>query len=405
MDANLMSCPTCSHTVSNSAGACTYCGALMDVQQTPTDEEDVTAKVPELKSPPPLSRNEISWADTLPTDADIEAAVEEKLDVQELQDEITPVVDDTLKIAQIEAEGESVIDDILLPPDLEVVDLAGDEPGGLETLEENIIELVETAAVQQESEKPSTPVVALPSDESVEKAQAHLEEAAQPMNEAEVAGEAEAGLRPESPGETIFLELTDEVQLEAGEPLQESQKTAELESPAKAEARKVKKQKAALAKALAVKKQKAALAKTRAQKKQKMIMAKDAALKRKKAAQAKALQLKKQSAAAKNTNEAGHTRGVQSLDANTKMQDLLEKYKGQAIGINYDNSADIREAQLVDANCEYFRVFAEQNNLYYTYPFKSILTVIEGQDGVAVGDSKEKVKFSVVIKVYPLVLF
>ena len=172
MDPNLMSCPTCSHTVSNRAGACTYCGALMEVQQTPTDEEDLTAKVPEAKSPPPLPQNEISWADALPTDADIEAAVEEKLDVQELQDEITPVVDDTLKIAQIEAEAESVVDDIQSPPELEVVDLVGDEPGESETLDGNIIELVETAAVQQESENPSMSVDSLPSDEFVEKTQA-----------------------------------------------------------------------------------------------------------------------------------------------------------------------------------------------------------------------------------------
>ena len=141
----------------------------------------------------------------------------------------------------------------------------------------------------------------MPSDESVEEGKAPLEEVAQPTNEAEAAGEAEAGLRPESLGETIFLELTDEVQLEAGEPLHKSEKTAEVGIPGRGpRLKRIKKQKAALAKALAGKKQKAALAKTRAQKKQKMIMAKDAALKRKKAAQAKVLQLKKQSAAAEN---------------------------------------------------------------------------------------------------------
>jgi hypothetical protein len=479
----------------------------MEVLQTPTDEEDANAKMPEAESPSPLPRNEISWTDAMPTDAEIEAAVEEKLDAQELQDEITPVVDDAEKIAQIEAEVDSVVDDILPLPELEVVDPAGDEPGKSETLAGNIIELVETSAVQQESEKPLTPIDALPSDESVEKTKthseeatqptneadaagepearlkpesigkttfleindeilledgeplqqsesetlegdiielvessavqqesekpltpvdalpsdeslektkAHLEEATQPTNEADAAGEAAAGSMPQSIGETIFLEITDEIQLEDGKPLHKNEKTArsepltealKIEKAAQDMKEAIEQQKAALAKAQAVKNQKATLAKTRSQKKQKMILAKDAALKRKKAAQAKALQLKKQSAAAKNTNDAGNTRVVQSLDANTKMLTLLEKYKGQAIGINYDNSADIREAQLVDANCDYFRVFAEQKNLYYTYPFKSILTIIEGQDGVEIGESKEKVKFNVVIKVYPLALF
>ena len=507
MDTNLMSCPTCDHTVSPSTDACTYCGALMEVQQMTIDEEDANAKMPEAESLSPLPRNEKSWTDAMPTDAETEAVVEEKQDVQELQDEITPVVDDTEKITQIETEVESFVDDILPLPELEIVDSAGDEPGKSETLAGNIIELVETAAVQQESEKPLTPIDSLPSDKSVEKTQTHSEEATQPKNEADAAGEPEAGLKPESTGKTTFLEIADEIQLEDGEPLQQSepetlegdiielvessavrqetekpltpvdalpsdgslentkahleeamQPTNETDAAGKTaagsmpqsigetifleitdeiqledgkplhknektarsepltEALKIEKaaqdmkeaieqQKAALAKAQAEKNQKATLAKTRAQKKQKIILAKDAALKRKKAAQAKALQLKKQSASANNTNEAGNTRVVQSLDADTKMLSLLEKYKGQAIGINYDNSADIREAQLVDVNGEYFRVFAEQKNLYYTYPFKSILTIIEGQDGVEIGETKEKVKFNVVIKVYPLALF
>ena len=87
------------------------------------------------------------------------------------------------------------------------------------------------------------------------------------------------------------------------------------------------------------------------------------------------------------------------------MQSLLEKYKDQAIGINYDNSADIREARLVEANGEFFSVYVKDKKLHYSYPLKTILTVIEGEDGVNTGDSKQPVKFNAVIKVYPLVLF
>jgi hypothetical protein len=479
----------------------------MEVQQTPTDEEVAKAKMPETESPSPLPRNEISSTDAMPTDAEIEAAVKEKLDVQELQDNITPVVDDTDKIAQIEGEVDSAVDDILPLPELEVVDPVGDEPvnsekpagdiiklvknsavqqetekpltpidalpsdesvaktkthseeatqpankenaagepeAGLkpesngkttieeitdeiqledgeplqqsdpEKLEGDIIELVESSAVQQESEKPLMPVDALPADESLEKTEAQLEEGTQPANEADAAGKAAAGSTLGSIGETIFLEITDEIKLEDGEPLPANEKTAKLkpltealkiEKAAQDMKEAIEQQKAARTKAQAVKNKKATLAQTRAQKKQKTILAKDAALKRKKAAQAQTLELKKQSTAAKNTNEASDDRVVQNLAANTKMLTLLEKYKGRAIGINYDNSADIREAQLVDANREYFRVFAEQKKLYYTHPFNSILTVIEGQDGVEIGESKEKTKFDVVIKVYPLAAF
>ncbi len=149
-----------------------------------------------------------------------------------------------------------------------------------------------------------------------------------------------------------------------------------------------------------------------------MILAKAAALKRKKAAQAKAQALKKQEAARaaiektkKNEDAAAKSaaseknRHAQSPDTSFKLRKLLEEYKGRAVGINYDNSADIREAQLVEANGEYFSVFVKDKNLKYSYPLKTILTVIEGTDGVEAGESGRKSKFNAVIKVYPLVLF
>ena len=92
-------------------------------------------------------------------------------------------------------------------------------------------------------------------------------------------------------------------------------------------------------------------------------------------------------------------------EANSRMQTLLEKYKGRLIGINYDNSADIRKAQLVGANAEYFSVFVKEQNLKYSYPLKAVLSVIEGKDGVDIGNSKEPKKFVAVIKLYPMVLF
>jgi len=92
-------------------------------------------------------------------------------------------------------------------------------------------------------------------------------------------------------------------------------------------------------------------------------------------------------------------------EANSRMQTLLEKYKGRVIGINYDNSADIRKALFVEANAEYFSVFVKDQNLKYSYPLKAILSLIEGKDGVDIEDSKQLKKFIAVIKVYPLVLF
>ena len=72
-----------------------------------------------------------------------------------------------------------------------------------------------------------------------------------------------------------------------------------------------------------------------------------------------------------------------------------------SIGINYDFSAEIMEAQLVEANGDFFSVFVEDQQLHYSYPLKTILTVIEGQNGVHTGDSEQQDKFNAVIKVYP----
>jgi hypothetical protein len=152
---------------------------------------------------------------------------------------------------------------------------------------------------------------------------------------------------------------------------------------------------------------------------QKLVMANAEALKRKKAVQAKAQALTKQKAAqatieAANEGDSAAVRTAaradrpeidRGLQADTTMQTLIEKFKGQVIGINYDNSAEFKEAQLVEANAEYFCVFVKDKGLHYSYPLNTILTVIEGKNGVDVGNKKQPNKFNAVIKLYPLVLF
>ena len=96
---------------------------------------------------------------------------------------------------------------------------------------------------------------------------------------------------------------------------------------------------------------------------------------------------------------------ISGLESNTKTLSLLKKYEGQSIGINYDNSADIREAELVEVNNEFFSVHVESKEMKYSYPLKTLLTVIESNDGVEIGTTEPKARFNAVIKVYPLVHF
>ncbi len=188
-----------------------------------------------------------------------------------------------------------------------------------------------------------------------------------------------------------------------------------------------KKQKATLAKAAIAKKQKLAQAKKlEALKKQKAAQAKAEALKRQKAAalqkqklDARAEALKKQKAAQAETETAaqeaqaavGESTEIQqplmgkSMASNVRIMGLLKKYEGKTIGINYDNSADIKEAELVEANEEFFSVTVKETNLQYSYPLQTLLSLVEGEDGVQPDAPESDTKFPVVIKVYPLVLF
>jgi colicin import membrane protein len=174
-----------------------------------------------------------------------------------------------------------------------------------------------------------------------------------------------------------------------------------LKKKMRAQVQALKKQKAAQAKAEAIKKKKEALAKVKASKKQEAIQARADALKKQKEAQAKA-EATSQDVQCACTGMA--PAAAASMSHYERLLGLLKRYKGKAIGINYDNSSEIREAELVDANEEFFSVRVKDKKLQYSYPLKTILTIVEGQEGVETGEGDKKAKFDAVIKVYPLVL-
>ena len=226
------------------------------------------------------------------------------------------------------------------------------------------------------------------------------------------------------------MEAEEEILLEdLAEPEKAEATTAKSEDDARVEL--LKKQKAALAKAEALKKEKESQAKAVALKKQKLTQAKLEALKKQKTAQsklealkkkkaelAKAEAIKKQRAQAKaealkqqkeaqiEAEASGQQEiGLKSVEPKIKIMGLLKKYEGKAIGINYDNSAEIKEAELIEANDEFFSVMVKDTKLQYSYPLQTLLSLIEGENGVETGEAESKTKYDAVIKVYPLVLF
>jgi hypothetical protein len=375
--------------------------------------------------------------------------------------EQTRFTESTHQIAEEQAQAESGPEEDLLSSKSEVLDPATEEPVESETAVADIMEIAEPQDFKEKAEGSTGSDEQDFSDKALGPAQPGRKDDQQKAEDKEIDGESQTGLMSESLGDTILLEPADEVHTPAKEsiekvnektktvspkpalaakadaaaPAAENKRMADvlkIEKAARDMAQAIEKQKEKLAevensrdkkseatKILALKKKKAALAKAQAQKKQKLLLAKAAALKRKKAAEAKARALKKQREAqsgiktAKNEEAAAAgprqtekpTDIARPMEVYSKMQGLVKKYEGQVIGINYDNSAEIKEALLEEANSDYFSVFVKDKKLQYSYPFKSILTVIEGTEGVDIGNSKQPTKFNAVIKVYPLVLF
>lgn len=233
------------------------------------------------------------------------------------------------------------------------------------------------------------------------------QESAAPAADTASADPSSAAARERAKVEALRKQTETQAAVEPNEPEKAAPDPTEAQKKQKA-VEALKRKKLAQAKALKQKKQKLA----QAQKRKQAEILKAQALKKQKAAQAAIEKGQKQKAAGPDSRPAGDPDATaqaaqphQTRATNTKMLGLLKKYEGRAIGINYDNSADIREAELVEANDEYFSVAVKEQNLSYSHPLKTILTIIEGKDGVKTGKSEQEAKFDAVIKVYPLVLF
>ncbi len=274
---------------------------------------------------------------------------------------------------------------------------------------------VETSAPAQKSDVPA---------ESDIPAEERFETAPVEQGAAQADGRADAKALIEAPEKKADIDARakEEAQKAKNEALKK-----QLEAQAKVEARK--KEEAAMAKAVALKKKKRAQAKAEALMKQKDAQAKaeaknkaahdralaekkhradqtqPEALKKQKEAQAKVETSAREMQVASGTQPAALHATGKGLDNHARLLELLKRYQGKAIGINYDNSAEIKEAELVEANEEFFSIRVKDKELQFSYPLKTILTIIEGQHGVETGEADKKSKFDAVIKVYPLVLF
>jgi hypothetical protein len=337
-----------------------------------------------------------------------ESAMDDIVDLKQHAAEATAEV---ISLSE-KASGKTVSEDNPGLPQTPVLEVSAEDPSESETLGADILDLVKDETIEPETAPDQasglTPhangtateeldAILLTSDEAVQSGTP-----SSPTDTAQTAKSTEA----EEPVEPAAPTAAGTAKADPSSPSDDARSTADAnrkhaDAQASLEAAKIEKaaraKKAALAKALALKKKKLKLAKAQALKKKKLKLAQAQALKKQKEARAGIENSDKASAAGPDM--------VQSMEANTQLLGLLKKYEGQTIGINYDNSADIKAAELVATNAEFFSVFVKDQELTYCHPLKTVLTVIEGKDGVESGNPEQTPKFNAVVKVYPLVLF
>ena len=95
---------------------------------------------------------------------------------------------------------------------------------------------------------------------------------------------------------------------------------------------------------------------------------------------------------------------LKTLVPKPNFEELLKKYEGKEIGINFDDPAEIKRAQLAKVNADHFSVLVLENELLYSYPFGNILSIVEAADGVPVDASGETANYPIVVRVLHLMV-
>ncbi len=86
------------------------------------------------------------------------------------------------------------------------------------------------------------------------------------------------------------------------------------------------------------------------------------------------------------------------------MKELLKKYEGEAVGINFDDPAEIKSARLAKVNEDHFSIMVPENELVHTYPYSDIVEIVEGAEGVPIDASGETPTYPVVIRIFHLMV-
>jgi hypothetical protein len=386
------------------------------VNHTMDAEELFLSEVKEDKPAAPLNAEPVEMPADAPTDAEVTVGQSNEKAPPDTVDQETPdpKQDDTavqqpqvVQMAEIKKEES---------PIQELSEKAASEAAEPAKMEESVKESVESANTESFAKDPVQPAEKeIPIEKSLELI---VPEETAVQNEDPHPADAENEQHATQAREKVQKKQQEALIKQALKKHREAQAKAERskkENEDQAKAAALKKEKLAQVKAEALKKQKAAQVRAeklkkrkqaQALEKHKMVQTRAEAMKKQKEAQVKAeASAQEMQMAGPGVPEAVLQTAAESLTHHVHLLGLLKRYKGKAIGINYDNSSEIKEAELVDANEEFFSVRVKDKKLQYSYPLKTILTIVEGQEGVETGADDKQSKFDAVIKVFPLVLF
>ena len=79
---------------------------------------------------------------------------------------------------------------------------------------------------------------------------------------------------------------------------------------------------------------------------------------------------------------------------------MLKKYEGQTIGINYNSPSKISSAVLAKVGDDLFSIIITDDELMKSYPLTSILSIVEGVNGVDNTNTEENSSFAIAVQVY-----
>lgn len=87
------------------------------------------------------------------------------------------------------------------------------------------------------------------------------------------------------------------------------------------------------------------------------------------------------------------------------MKEIFERYVGEQIGVNCCEPKKYSPATLTAAHDDYFTIQHPSNGLSYSYPYRWVLNVAEGEGGVQAGGLFAKHNYAVVVEVFHLVVY